>query len=258
MEIPIIKFDRVESVMGKAEELKDITPFAIVSKQMTGARGRFNKKWHALCEDNLHLSISFLPINFDYVKSCYVWFGIEICKMFQDMLPDLEFKVKWPNDIYCNGKKISGMAGSGAHIDQYNMIDKFILGLGLNVNTSLDTFPPIYRSLATSLKIEANKNFDMNVIARKIINSLHLGYEKAKKGANFKNEFDSLDYIKDKNTILPAKGIGKGINSDGYYEIKNNNKDFLVVSEDIILEGEDDLIKVLESTGCHFFCNYDL
>ena len=98
----------------------------------------------------------------------------------------------------------------------------------------------------------------MNVIARKIINSLHLGYEKAKKGANFKNEFDSLDYIKDKNTILPAKGIGKGINSDGYYEIKNNNKDFLVVSEDIILEGEDDLIKVLESTGCHFFCNYDL
>ena len=158
MTIPIYKFKTVGSVMSKALELTDENSclFAVVSEQMTAGEGRFNKSWHATCKDNLHLAVSLPKVStsLEMLMRANIWFGIEVCKGLQELFPELDFKVKWPNDIYCNGKKVSGMYAK-SRSNAHGKVESYILGLGLNINMELKVFPEKYRSVATSLYIES-------------------------------------------------------------------------------------------------------
>ena len=60
--------------------------------------------------------------------------------------------IKWPNDVYVNGKKIAGII-----IESRNNF--FNIGIGLNINQI--EFPDSLIHSATSLSIEKNKNFDL-------------------------------------------------------------------------------------------------
>jgi len=198
MDIPIYRFNVVDSVMSKAVNLQASDniepPFAVISKQMTAASGRFNKKWHATCSDNIHLCINLPGIEWAEMKSASVWYGLEVCNALQKIFPKLLFQVKWPNDIYCNGKKISGMVSRGLGLP----VPHYIVGIGLNVNTSLTTFPSNYHSLATSLKIEAGEHIDIEKIEEKVVSALYNGFLRGSKLDNFKEEYNKVDYIKDK------------------------------------------------------------
>lgn len=254
MNIPTYKFATVDSVMNKAVNLQVNNidpPFAVVSKEMTAASGRFNKKWHASCKDNLHLCMALPLVDVKEMKNASIWFGLKVCKELQKIFPKLFFEVKWPNDIYCNGKKISGMVSRMWH----SPITHYIVGIGLNVNTSIDTFPLNYRSLATSLKIEMNEEINIEEIEEKVKNALYKGFIRGSRLDNFYEEFNKVDYIKQKKVIHPFKGIGYGIEElTGYYLIKRDNDIIDIVAGDIILENEKGLKDILEETGCHFFC----
>ena len=60
-------------------------------------------------------------------------------------------KIKWPNDILMNGKKIAGILTELSA--EGNQIQYLVLGIGINVNMS--RFPPDISQTATSLKKEA-------------------------------------------------------------------------------------------------------
>ena len=251
----IYQFETVKGVISKAIEInnegKDQLPFAVVSKQMTEPRGRFNKSWHALCEDNLHLAVAFpeptTPVAPD-LPSFMPWFPIELCKELQNIFTQSIFKIKWCNDIYCNGKKISGMF-------MYREPGCFVVGLGLNVNTSQQALPERFQKLATSLKIETKKNCDMEFITRKVVDSIYSGYRKIESREDFIRDYEKLDYIKGKNILHPIKSVGYGIQHNGSYRAIDDNKQFQDLHHDIILQGEEDLFDVLQETGCHFFCS---
>jgi len=61
-------------------------------------------------------------------------------------------RVKWPNDILANGKKISGVLVE-PRIGE-NRIEFAVVGIGINVGQELDGFPPELRDRATSCRIE--------------------------------------------------------------------------------------------------------
>ena len=61
-------------------------------------------------------------------------------------------EIKWPNDIMIKGKKVGGNLTEMKTIGKE--IDIVVVGIGLNVNISLDELPEDIRSSATSLKIE--------------------------------------------------------------------------------------------------------
>ena len=64
-------------------------------------------------------------------------------------------KIKWPNDIIVNGKKICGiLTEMSLQMDEINYI---VVGLGINVN--IDHFPEDLSDKATSLQIEGGRKF---------------------------------------------------------------------------------------------------
>jgi len=74
-----------------------------------------------------------------------------------------KIKIKWPNDLMHNSKKICGILQ-----EVVNYKDKRFLIVGIGVNTNLD--PKNKGFLSTSLKKIMNKNIDNNKVLKNIKN----------------------------------------------------------------------------------------
>jgi BirA family biotin operon repressor/biotin-[acetyl-CoA-carboxylase] ligase len=261
MYAPIYFHEELDGVIWETERLLSKNhepPFAVRANKMTSAKGRFGKRWHSESTDNLHLSIALPNLNLYNFTLLSMWSGIEVCKTLNQIIEGLNFELKWPNDIYCNGKKVSGMQSQSACREE--VCTKIIFSIGLNINTNLDDFPEIYKDIATSLKIESNKKYDMGFITEKIVQSIIKSWEQSQNPLNnLQKEYDNLDYLKNKKIIYPINGSSLGIDEKGFLKIKSNKDGEIHMfhNSDIILDNEKKLAEILNKTGCNFYINFE-
>jgi BirA family transcriptional regulator, biotin operon repressor / biotin---[acetyl-CoA-carboxylase] ligase len=152
---PVFYINETQSTMKLVEEYGSSNPIVsgsvfIAGKQTVG-RGRIpGRKWEAKKDKNLlftlvlskeHMGVNPLPI--------VVGLGISI---YLEKYHQLEPQIKWPNDIYIRGRKISGII-----IESRKGI--YNIGIGLNINQS--EFPGFLSETATSLLIENKHTFDL-------------------------------------------------------------------------------------------------
>jgi len=65
---------------------------------------------------------------------------------------NLDARIKWPNDVRINGKKVCGiLTEAKAEVDR---VDYVVLGIGINVNMDLKDIPESFRAGSTTLKAE--------------------------------------------------------------------------------------------------------
>ena len=86
----------------------------------------------------------------------------------------LDARLKWPNDIFIQGKKAAGIL---AEMEGETACLRFvILGVGINVNWDPARMPADLRETATSLRAEAGKEFDRAALAREALAELEKDY----------------------------------------------------------------------------------
>jgi len=165
----------------------------IVERQKKG-RGRFGRKWSSE-SGGLYMTILIKEQNLENIKYLTFIAAVSVAKAIKK-ISKLNSKVKWPNDVLVNDKKICGiLTETVSRGEKYALI-----GIGVNINQK--KFSKNIANKATSLKIETNKNYNIKNISRKII-----------------KEFNSLyKYYKNENT---RKSKISGTNSVGYNKIIN-------------------------------------
>ena len=85
----------------------------------------------------------------------------------------LETKIKWPNDIVVNGRKICGiLTEMSTEIDYINHV---VIGVGINVNQ--DTFSDDIKATASSLKLELGKSVKRSELIAAVMKSFEKCYE---------------------------------------------------------------------------------
>tara|TARA_Y200000002_G_scaffold51786_1_gene37513 strand:- start:45 stop:614 length:570 start_codon:yes stop_codon:yes gene_type:complete len=155
MKLRSLKFKSVKSTNDIALKLikkKNIRPTIILSEKQTKGRGTMGKKWVSK-RGNLFLTILFDIRNkkIDFKKfavlNAYLLKSILIKKFSR------KIKIKWPNDLLFEGKKICGIL-------QETVIssEKKFLIIGIGINTNLDPKNSSFSS--TSLKHIINNNVD--------------------------------------------------------------------------------------------------
>jgi BirA family transcriptional regulator, biotin operon repressor / biotin---[acetyl-CoA-carboxylase] ligase len=75
--------------------------------------------------------------------------------------------IKWPNDIWVGGRKLSGILLEGRPQDGWAVI-----GIGLNVGTLRDEFPEELRDTATSIAIESGSDPGVEPVLEAILAAL--------------------------------------------------------------------------------------
>ena len=169
MKLKLLKFKSVKSTNDIAHKLikkKNIGPSIIFSEMQTKGRGTMGKKWISK-KGNLFLTIFFdiTKKKIDFRKfailNAYLLKSILI-KKFSNKI-----KIKWPNDLLFEKKKICGILQATV----INAEKKFLI-VGVGINTNLN--PKNNSFSSSSLKQITNKNIDN----RKLFTMIKKKYEK--------------------------------------------------------------------------------
>ena len=89
-------------------------------------------------------------------------------------------KIKWPNDIMINERKVAGILLESV---ANKNIDSYIIGIGINCHQSQDSFPKELTSTATSLDMENNSTCDRISLAKRLLYSIDYWLEIAEKNS---------------------------------------------------------------------------
>ena len=101
----------------------------------TAGRGQRGNTWEAEAGKNLTLSILVKPAQIKATEQFLICRAVSVAlvELLDRVLPqELHAQIKWPNDIYVGDKKICGILIENSLTG--NVIDRSILGIGLNVN----------------------------------------------------------------------------------------------------------------------------
>jgi len=145
----------------------------VVAEQQQKGKGRRGKCWSSPYGEGIWISM-ILRSNIEPSSASMITLvaGLAVCNVVKE-ITTLDAKIKWPNDIVVNGKKVSGILTEIS--TEISKIDYLVVGIGLNVNTV--EFDEEISSIATSLKNEANKSFSRKQLLQNILFEFERLYE---------------------------------------------------------------------------------
>ncbi len=82
----------------------------------------------------------------------------------------VESKLKWPNDVLIDGKKVCGILIESAARANEKGLAYVVIGAGFNVNNT--AFEPPIENIATSLRLASGQAINRSVLVVDILNSL--------------------------------------------------------------------------------------
>lgn len=217
--------DEVSSTNTEMLEMshnKDLaTGTVLIANNQTLGRGQRGNNWLTEPEKNLTFSVYTNPkIKVEKAYYLNIIAALAVNKTLQDL--KIEAKIKWPNDILVNRKKVCGILVE----NQINgkLINQSIIGIGFNVNQSnfddlenatsilnegisidkTDVLNQIYNYLDFYYNLLLESNFDLllklyynNMFWYKQIGVFQVGYETFKAIVNGINDFGLLHLIKE-------------------------------------------------------------
>ena len=191
---------------------------ACIAEYQQAGRGRRGRKWFSPFGSNLYLSMYWrLEQGPAAAMGLSLVIGIVMAEVIQSLgAPDV--RVKWPNDLYLNDRKLAGIlveltgkTGDAAQI---------VMGAGVNLVMSSEGAAEINQGWINLQ--EAGVEIDRNELAAKIINSLREALPIFERDglAPFVERWDALDNFINRPVKLligdrEVHGIARGIDKQG-------------------------------------------
>ena len=137
----------------------------IAEKQLSGI-GTHGRSWYSGNGNNIAMSILYKPkCHIENFDCCTMKIANKIQECIKELY-NIQLKIKYPNDLQLNNKKICGILTEVGTIA--GKINYLIVSLGFNVN-EVDFNPELYK-IATSLKKEFKRDFDKQEIIYNFLN----------------------------------------------------------------------------------------
>jgi BirA family biotin operon repressor/biotin-[acetyl-CoA-carboxylase] ligase len=184
----------------------------IIADRQIAGKGRYHRCWYSP-HGGLWFSVILKPKNQSIVP---LLIGVVLCDVLKTFA--VEPRIKWPNDILINSKKVAGVL---TEIVQ----DTIIVGIGLNVNVR--TFPDNLDKTATSLLLETGRKFNKEKILNSIIKEIEKKFTVKQKSNtqtlldDWRRYSDTLGrYVTIQMPQCTVEGKALSINEDGALLVK--------------------------------------
>ena len=239
----IILFDELPSTNSKAKELArngGEEGTVIIAKVQKKGRGRFEREWESP-EGGLYLSVILRPeMSPDKATLLPLVASLAVFDAIKSY--GLSAKIKWPNDIRVNRKKIAGILLESEAVR--NRLEYAVLGVGINLNTDINSFSRELKDDVTSLAQELDIVVDYQQFLEKLLSAIETRYSTFSNG-----DFNTIlgewkrhsDTIGRKVKIITSTDeiIGKA------YDVDQSG--FLIIATD------SDEHKIITSGDCIYF-----
>lgn len=217
-----LHFEEIDSTSSFLKrEYLNLTNFTFVSSDyQTRGKGRLSRQW--ISDKFTNLLFSFL-IKDKKIIDNFAKLSLISALSIAEILIDYKINdvsIKWPNDVYINGKKVCGILLEG------QVPDYLIVGIGLNVNQKV--FPTDLAHPITSMAISLSKEINIQELKQKVYSRI----------------LENMDYIyKDDNSFLNKIRAMNYLLNKEVFAIINNEKTLVKVidiNEDCSLKVEVD------------------
>ena len=245
----LIEFSEIGSTNEKAVELAEESAPAwtvVFARKQTRGKGRYQRVWESPADLGLWFSVILRPeIEVNQLNLINLVTALSIRDFVLGQLQNqiktywpARVKLKWPNDVLVQGKKICGILLESSI--RKNKIFHLVVGIGLNLNQKKDDFSADIRPSATSLKLLTGLSYDLNnsleeflsLYYRRINQALESGFSKVVNSYQtnmlYLGEPVRLDLGEKK-----IKGIVEGLDERGYLILTVNGTQKIISAGDL-------------------------
>jgi len=137
----------------------------VFAEEQSAGRGRAGAKWHGNHAESILCSIVLADCNMGAELLCLTC-AVAVAEAI-GKTGSTQAKIKWPNDIMLNSKKVAGIL-----IEKCEIVSGYVVGIGINCHQKKDSFPAELQSIATSLDIESQTVCDRIGLAKRLLTSI--------------------------------------------------------------------------------------
>ena len=242
----------------------------VITDKQTSGRGRAGRKFVSLPQKNVTFSVVLHPsLALGEVQVFALMAGIVVARVLEKYISGI--RLKWPNDVMVNGKKICGILLETIKIPAQHF-PVLILGIGLNTKGFLKDYPKELHDILTTLEIEICQNsnlisesvdqnaLDNEIIFQSLLKELERCFEEFSENiyANIKADYltdcrtklleewlkrshaigrkvRSLNNLEEQSKDSGSVGTIEGLTKEGYLRIRTETGEILThVSGDIL------------------------
>lgn len=217
----LISFKELDSTNAYCKKnIDNLSDKTIVSTDIqTNGYGRFERKWVDLGQENIYMTFVLKPSEFirpEYANLTQ-YLSVCLCKHLETF--GLEPKIKWPNDVLLNNKKVCGILAET--VIRGGELKGIVLGIGINLNASEKLLEEIDRP-ATSVNLEIGRSIDKKEFIKNLMEIFFKNYyEFLSGGFNYiRNDYRARAMFLDQSLKISIfniikEGLAKDLDDNG-------------------------------------------
>ncbi len=175
--------DEVDSTMEVAWSLAAegaAEGLVVVARVQRAGRGRQRRPW-ASPPGGLWTSVLLAPGHPEFpAPALPIVGGLASAEAIEET-SGLAAQVRWPNDCVVAGRKLAGVLVESRNLP--GLGQRFVMGLGIDVDVAPDDLGPDLAGIATSMSAETGRTFDRTTVLRALVLRLDRRYDELLAGA---------------------------------------------------------------------------
>jgi BirA family transcriptional regulator, biotin operon repressor / biotin---[acetyl-CoA-carboxylase] ligase len=166
-------YNRLDSTNEEAwelieEEQENQHGTIVLTENQIRGKGRKENSWSMVAGKGLAISV-ILDKKYPSNRSSFISLAAGIAVVESLEKRGIECSLKWPNDIYYQEKKIGGILCESKI--RKDSIDKIVVGVGINVNETIEEHPMDLQKTLTTMFSISNHAHQRELIVAEFINS---------------------------------------------------------------------------------------
>ncbi len=228
-------FTELTSTFDKIRQMDLKDGLTVVCSRQTSGSGRLGRTWESP-DGGIYFTFALMP-PFNSFDTTFITLicAVGVQRTLEKYVP---CKIKWPNDIVSEGKKLCGILTRSIVIN--NTVNCILVGIGINANNCIFSKGVPH---ATSLKLILKREINENLLFAEVINEIDKLY------ANGKSDDILTAYIKnciniDKDVTIhylnsnsDVKGRCIAILADGSMNVQTESSVINVSSGEVSVKG---------------------
>lgn len=193
-------------------------PLVVLSETQSRGRGRGKNQWWST-EGSLTFSLlaDLGDLPGERIPQLSLTVGLALCQAIESIAPLADIALKWPNDIFLDGKKLAGIL---IELPPHSR-PQAVIGIGLNVNNRFQGAPTDVQDKATSLSHCLGNDFEITDVLIGCLQSLEQRLKSFRDGStSLADQWRTYHLLQDMEIEIEVcsrkvSGICTGIDDDG-------------------------------------------
>ena len=158
--IRLKEIDSTNSYLKDKSELLQRNGLVVIAEMQVSGRGRAGRKFTSVIGNNVTFSVVLHPnLPLEEIQIFALLAGVAVARVLENYVKNI--RLKWPNDVLVNEKKICGILLETINIPDHSF-PVLIMGIGLNTKGCPNDYPEELQNIVTTIENEMSPISDIS------------------------------------------------------------------------------------------------